>query len=80
MVEEMRKTGLDSTFSDAPPEIIKKTLDYIRFKYGSEEDYLEKNGFGWMDQRKLMACLAKQDVDDLADGEGRTVPVEEKDV
>jgi len=44
MVEEMRKTGLDSGFSDAPPEVIEMTLDYIRSKYKSIGDYLKYHG------------------------------------
>ncbi|TPX59116.1 hypothetical protein SpCBS45565_g07812 [Spizellomyces sp. 'palustris'] len=65
MVEEMRKTGLDPSFCDAPPDVIKQTLEYIRTKYGSEEAYLEKWGFGSAEQQKVMACLVRQDVEDL---------------
>ncbi|KAI9012998.1 protein-tyrosine phosphatase-like protein [Gaertneriomyces semiglobifer] len=59
MVEEMRKTGLDSTFSDAPPEVLEKTLSYIDTKYGGAVKYLEDLGFGSEDQARLRACLVQ---------------------
>jgi len=43
MVEEMRKTGLEPEFSDAPAEIIQMTLEYIRKNYKSIPDYLKDN-------------------------------------
>jgi len=44
MVEEMRKTGLEPEFSDAPAEVIRMTFDYIRKNYKSIPDYLKDNG------------------------------------
>jgi protein tyrosine/serine phosphatase len=44
MVEEMRKTGLSPEFSDAPTEVMRMTLDYIRSKYKSILDYLKYHG------------------------------------
>jgi protein tyrosine/serine phosphatase len=49
MVEEMRKTGLDPEFSDAPPEVMRKTLEYIRFQYKSIPKYLKSHGLKEID-------------------------------
>ncbi|KAJ3045576.1 hypothetical protein HDV00_009233 [Rhizophlyctis rosea] len=46
MVEEMRKTGLDSSFSDAPPEVLKQLFEYVESKWGSVEKYLDSIGVG----------------------------------
>jgi protein-tyrosine phosphatase len=42
MVQEMAKTGLDPTFSDAPEEVIVNTLKYLDDKYGGAEGYVKK--------------------------------------
>eukprot|EP01114_Cavostelium_apophysatum_P020589 TRINITY_DN6947_c0_g1_i1.p1 TRINITY_DN6947_c0_g1~~TRINITY_DN6947_c0_g1_i1.p1 ORF type:complete len:393 (+),score=102.82 TRINITY_DN6947_c0_g1_i1:119-1297(+) len=44
MVEEMKKTGLDPSFSDAPPQIMTLTLDYIKSTHGSCIDYVRRHG------------------------------------
>ncbi|KAJ3046605.1 hypothetical protein HK097_000711 [Rhizophlyctis rosea] len=44
MVEEMRKTGLDSSFSDAPPEVLKQLFEYVEGKWGSVDGYLDSIG------------------------------------
>jgi len=41
MIEEMRQTGLGPEFSDAPPEVMRVTLEYIRRKYKTIVDYLK---------------------------------------
>jgi len=41
MIEEMRQTGLGPEFSDAPPEVMRMTLEYIRSKHKSIVDYLK---------------------------------------
>ncbi|KAI8576275.1 hypothetical protein K450DRAFT_257505 [Umbelopsis ramanniana AG] len=42
MVQEMAKTGLDATFSDAPEQVIVDTLKYLDNKYGGAEGYVKK--------------------------------------
>lgn len=42
MVQEMAKTGLDATFSDAPEHVIVDTLNYLDTKYGGAEGYVKK--------------------------------------
>jgi len=49
MVEEMRKTGLGPEFSDAPPEVMQMTLEYIRKEYKSVSDYLKYHGMKEID-------------------------------
>ncbi|PRP83276.1 hypothetical protein PROFUN_09488 [Planoprotostelium fungivorum] len=48
MVEEMRKTGLSPSFSDAPPEVMYHALHYIRRTHGSIRGYV--NRYGLTDQ------------------------------
>eukprot|EP01117_Protostelium_nocturnum_P010632 TRINITY_DN3829_c0_g1_i1.p1 TRINITY_DN3829_c0_g1~~TRINITY_DN3829_c0_g1_i1.p1 ORF type:complete len:454 (-),score=159.13 TRINITY_DN3829_c0_g1_i1:48-1325(-) len=57
MEEEMRKTGLSSQFVDAPPEIMERTLSYIREKYGSIYQYLSLHGLTVEMMRDLRNCL-----------------------
>ncbi|KAI9101109.1 protein-tyrosine phosphatase-like protein, partial [Phlyctochytrium arcticum] len=53
MVEEMRKTGLDSSFSDAPEEVMRETLKFIRETYGSIDGYLDSLKFGPAERTRL---------------------------
>ncbi|KAJ3011762.1 hypothetical protein HKX48_006656 [Thoreauomyces humboldtii] len=46
MVNEMRKTGLDPSFSDAPRDVLADTFRYIVEKHGSVESYLDGRDFG----------------------------------
>ncbi|KAI8916723.1 protein-tyrosine phosphatase-like protein [Powellomyces hirtus] len=52
MVQEMAKTGLDPSFSDAPANVLSDTIKYIIDKHGSVENYLSKHGFDkeWQDR------------------------------
>jgi len=61
MVEEMRKTGLEPEFSDAPVEIIRMTLEYIRKNYKSIPDYLKDNGLTSNDIDAIIRNLAHHD-------------------
>lgn len=45
MVKEMEKDGLDPSFADAPPEIMRQTFEYIREKYSGVKGYLDYIGF-----------------------------------
>lgn len=45
MVAEMAKDGLDPSFADAPPNVMRDTLQYIVEKYGSINEYLDAIGF-----------------------------------
>jgi protein tyrosine/serine phosphatase len=59
MIEEMRQTGLGPEFSDAPPEVMRMTLEYIRRKYKSIMDYLialdlKEDDFGAIRSNLLM--------------------------
>lgn len=45
MEAEMKKVGLDETFSDAPAQIMVETLEYIHHKYGGCKKYLLSHGF-----------------------------------
>ncbi|TPX55799.1 hypothetical protein PhCBS80983_g05008 [Powellomyces hirtus] len=57
MVEEMRKTGLDPVFSDAPPEVIRHAFEFLDKEYGGPSKYLILHGFDERHQRRLGACL-----------------------
>lgn len=57
MVKEMQKDGLDSSFADAPPEVMMKTFDYIREKYTNVEGYLDYIGFRKQDREGLTKAL-----------------------
>lgn len=57
MVEEMRKTGLNATFSDAPSEVMDQTLDYIQHKYGGCHRYLTKHGLRQTEVESLRTLL-----------------------
>jgi len=57
MVEEMRKTGLDPGFSDAPAEVMRMTLEYIRNKYKSVTDYLKYHGLNENDFEAIRCNL-----------------------
>ena len=57
MVEEMRKTGLDASFSDAPSNVMEETLDYIQHKYGGCHRYLTKHGLKQKDVDTIRRSL-----------------------
>ncbi|KAJ3180099.1 hypothetical protein HDU87_002324 [Geranomyces variabilis] len=57
MVDEMAKTGLSSSFADAPPETIQQVFEFLDREYGGASKYLSKHGFGKRLQRRLAACL-----------------------
>ncbi|KAJ3004316.1 hypothetical protein HKX48_001319 [Thoreauomyces humboldtii] len=61
MVEEMRKTGLDPVFSDAPADVIVKTFEFIDERFGGPGQYLASHGFGPKMQEKLGYCLLSQE-------------------
>jgi len=58
MVQEMQKDGLDSSFADAPPEVMRATLAYIRMNYGGIETYLDYIGFDGQKRKGLRHALA----------------------
>jgi len=60
MVEEMRKNGLDPEFSDAPPEVMLKTLEYIRCEYKCITDYLKQHGMNETDFKEIRHNLMLQ--------------------
>ncbi|PRP80774.1 putative tyrosine protein phosphatase 6 [Planoprotostelium fungivorum] len=66
MVEEMRKNGLSSEFSDAPWEVMRQTLRYVREEYGTIESYLDKHGFTEKYRQSLRRCLLKNENADVA--------------
>ncbi|PRP79797.1 Rho GTPase [Planoprotostelium fungivorum] len=71
MVEEMRKTGLNPTFSDAPAFILRQTFDYIRRKYGSIDQYL--NGIGLVKgYREAIARSVRDNCEIDTEGQLRT--------
>ncbi|KAJ3176494.1 hypothetical protein HDU87_005188 [Geranomyces variabilis] len=57
MVEEMRKTGLDPVFSDAPVEVIRHVWDVLEKQYGGPDAYLDRHGFNATQRARLAACL-----------------------
>ncbi|KAJ3020364.1 hypothetical protein HKX48_000893 [Thoreauomyces humboldtii] len=59
MVAEMEKTGLDSTFSDAPRDVLDDTFDYIIRKHGTVDKYLDRAGFGAAWREKLRKNLVE---------------------
>lgn len=61
MVEEMRKTGLDPSFSDAPPAVMQDTLNYIREKFGSILAYLKLHELTDSDIEHIRKNLLRKD-------------------
>jgi hypothetical protein len=57
MVQEMAKTGLDPTFSDAPEEVIVDALDYLDKRYGGAEGYVKKHDLRDDEIRSLRAIF-----------------------
>jgi protein tyrosine/serine phosphatase len=57
MVEEMRKTGLNPEFSDAPSEVMRMTLEYIRSKFKSVPNYLKYHGLDENDFEAIRSNL-----------------------
>ncbi|CAO3686103.1 unnamed protein product [Umbelopsis ramanniana] len=60
MVQEMAKTGLDATFSDAPEHVIVDTLKYLDNKYGGAEGYVKKYDFRDDEIRTLRAIFVAE--------------------
>lgn len=58
MVKEMEKDGLDPSFADAPPEVMRRTFDYIKEKYNGVEGYLDYIGFGEEERKGLKVALS----------------------
>lgn len=61
-LEKMRDTqGMDQTlFASAPPEAMKKTLDYIRHRWGGLHGYLDSIGFREEERRRLAIALSPE--------------------
>lgn len=57
MAQEMAKTGLDPSFSDAPEEVIIDALEYIDSKYGGVEDYVKNHDLRDDEIRSLRVIL-----------------------
>ncbi|OZJ04231.1 hypothetical protein BZG36_04235 [Bifiguratus adelaidae] len=57
MVKEMARQGLDSSFCDAPAEVIRGVLEYVREKYNGVDAYMERLGFTQADKDKLRKSL-----------------------
>jgi hypothetical protein len=60
MVQEMAKTGLDSTFSDAPEHVIVDTLKYLDNKYGGAVEYVKKHNLRDDEIRAIRAIFIEE--------------------
>eukprot|EP01111_Echinosteliopsis_oligospora_P002226 TRINITY_DN1325_c0_g1_i2.p1 TRINITY_DN1325_c0_g1~~TRINITY_DN1325_c0_g1_i2.p1 ORF type:complete len:621 (-),score=179.60 TRINITY_DN1325_c0_g1_i2:59-1921(-) len=57
MVEEMARDGLNPVFSDSPPEVLQETFAYIKEKYGSVQNYLDRTKFTTVYREALRRIL-----------------------
>jgi len=64
MIEEMRKTGLGPEYSDAPPEVMRMTLEYIRAKYKTIGKYLKSIGLNQNDFEAIRSNLLMNEQDE----------------
>eukprot|EP01117_Protostelium_nocturnum_P017296 TRINITY_DN7022_c0_g1_i1.p1 TRINITY_DN7022_c0_g1~~TRINITY_DN7022_c0_g1_i1.p1 ORF type:complete len:417 (-),score=160.57 TRINITY_DN7022_c0_g1_i1:156-1406(-) len=60
MIKEMASDGLGPQFTEAPKEIMKKTLDYVNEKYGGIEEYLRSHGMQERDKLNLLSHLLSE--------------------
>eukprot|EP01111_Echinosteliopsis_oligospora_P004245 TRINITY_DN1677_c0_g1_i1.p1 TRINITY_DN1677_c0_g1~~TRINITY_DN1677_c0_g1_i1.p1 ORF type:complete len:473 (-),score=149.33 TRINITY_DN1677_c0_g1_i1:70-1488(-) len=57
MIQAMAHDGLPPSFSDSPPEIMQETFAYIKDKYGSVQNYLDRAKFTTVYREALRRIL-----------------------